>query len=140
MDISPISDMPNLSKRLGQAGTARVSAAMLDDTNYRKRRGQIENTIIDNMQTRKPSDKGPVPDLISGVASSASPGDKPLNVSCLYVLLQCLEVIDTRRVMNIFKINERQARRYVSACKVILPHLEKHFNQEELYVPDITYH
>lgn len=66
-------------------------------------------------------------DILYGAASVASGGNQPLNMSRLQVLLECMPIINTREVQLMMNIDERQARRYVAAARIAIPHLQKFF-------------
>lgn len=130
MDILPISEMPNLMKRLGKSGTDRIRAANTDMSSYRSTRHTFKNTVIQEMQCRHSGQRGEVSDIINGVAQNNDGGDKPLNAARLYVIFQCLENIDSRRVSRICDLGPKQASQYVRACRIALPYLEKYFNKD----------
>lgn len=140
METLPISELPSLKKRLGKVGIARINAAMLDDSNFRKTRNTIQNTVINLMQFRGPRDNDAIADYISGLANNESHGQKPLNRGYIYILLQCLDCITTRHVMKVLDLGENQARRYVRACKQAIPYIEKHLNEGNLYEPELSIH
>lgn len=128
MDILPIESMPNLSKRLGKAGCDRIRAGQLTRNSQTSR--SLKNTVKLQMQGFQPGHPGDLSDILTGAARSQSDGDKSLNIERLYVLFQCLEYIDTKAVMKITQLAERQARRYVAACRLALPYLEKYFRKD----------
>lgn len=132
MDISPISEMPSLMKRLGKSGVDRIKASTIDTSAYRDSRHTLTNTIQKEMQRCYVNQYGKVSEIISNVAQNTD-GDKPLNISRIYVLFQCLGKIDTRRVARICDLSDTQAREYVRACRIALPYLEKYFNKEPDY-------
>lgn len=129
-----------LKKRLGKVGEARIRAFTLDDSNFRKTRNTVHNTVQEKMQFRDPTDICPISDFISGLAASETTGIRPLNRGYIYVLLQCLETITTRHVMRVLELSESHSRRYVRACKLAIPYIEKHLNKEDLYDPEISIH
>lgn len=94
----------------------------------------IENTVIDEMQGRNPSDTFcGVSDIVAGVCRLDHYGQKhrntPLSQNRVYNILKSMEIINTREVMAMCGFGERQARYYVKACEIIIPKLEDHFEE-----------
>ncbi|MCM2973796.1 hypothetical protein [Larsenimonas suaedae] len=126
----PISQMPFLSERLGAVRCARIG--YLDRMNPWRQAGatNLKNTVIDLMQGRRPTDVAcPVSDVIGGISrlnhANGKDNYRPLSMTRLYTILQCMPLINTREVMTMFDVGDRQARRYVKACKLIIKCLEK---------------
>lgn len=77
-------------------------------------------------------------DIIEGVARldwDSKPSDSPLKSSPLSVRKLCLilssqEEISTKEICSSFDMKERHARRYMQACKLMMPYLEKSIPNE----------
>ncbi len=140
----PIDEMPNLKRRLGRGRSAQIRAGYVDSEEGERldksntsdipkrsnREKRIENTVQDAMQERAVSDIGcPTSDVLAGIANldhhSQKERNLPLNKISLYVILQELEVISTRNVKDLLDVGHRQAQKYVKACGVALPFLER---------------
>ncbi|MCK2047059.1 hypothetical protein [Chromohalobacter moromii] len=140
----PIDEMPCLKRRLGRGRSAKIRAGHIDsqegerldksntsDTPKRSNREKrIENTVQDAMKERAVGDIGcPASDVIAGIANldhhSQKERNLPLNKISLYVILQELEVISTRNVKGLLDVGHRQAQKYVKACGIALPFLER---------------
>lgn len=95
----------------------------------------LSNTIIDYIG--KTTIYGLYPywalDIIEGVARldwDSKPADSihkssPLSVKKLCLILSSQEEINTKEISLSFDIQERHARRYMQACKLMMPYLEK---------------
>ncbi len=131
-----IDEMPSLKARLGKAGTDRIryhEESSGEDT-VSKRGKNVENTVLFEMQGRTPSDPYcGVSDVIAGVARLDHHNQKhrntPLSMNRMYAILQVMESITTEGVMKMLSVGERQARKYVRACEISIPFLEKHFEE-----------
>lgn len=123
-------DTPNLQKSLGVKYDKVRHAQIGVDRPFGK---NVENTIQFEMQYVNPNDTHcSVNDAIVGVALTGAVGNsKPLSVTRLYSILQTLENINTRTVSVMCDLSERQARKYVQACRIVLPVLEKTFDENE---------
>lgn len=127
--IASIDDMPNLKAKLGKARTDRIRYVGQQDTRKQKYATNLHNTIIGPMQFIKPHDRGcRVTDILTGVSRMDTKGRHPLSVDRLFNILQCVTTINTREVMTMMAVDNRQAQRYVRAIKVALPMLEAHFD------------
>ena len=118
--------MPLLAARLGKSGCDRVRAATVSLPKYKSKSG-FENSILSEMQTVSVS-SFKVSDILMGIATICG-NQQPLNISRIFVLLQCLDYIDTRRVSKVTELGERSSRDYVKACRMAIPHLQKLFKQ-----------
>ncbi|WP_275287201.1 hypothetical protein [Halomonas elongata] len=140
----PIDEMPNLKRRLGRGRSAQIRACYMgsqkgerldksNSSNIPKRSNRekrIENTVLDDMKGRAVGDIGcPASDVIAGIANldhhSQKERNLPLNKISLYVILQELEIISTRNVKGLLDVGHRQAQKYVKACGIALPFLER---------------
>lgn len=129
--ITPIEDLPTLSKRLGKRKVKRIQYAQSGGNQARKRGKNLENTVIEFMQGKGVGDPFcPINDVIAGVARldhyGHSDRDIPLSQSNLYMIFQCLESINTQAVMDLLKLSERQAQVYCRACRLIHTQITKH--------------
>lgn len=128
---------PNLTKSMG-VKYDKVRHAQ-QPLGYDKPFGKnVVNNLTDKMWDKSPSDTFcSVNDAIVGVALSGSVGSsKPLNVTRLYNILQCLENVNTRTVGVMCGLSERQARKYVQAVRIVIPVLVKTFenDQEDVFL------
>ena len=95
----------------------------------------LSNTVIDYIG--KTTAYGLYPywalDIIEGVARldwDSKPTDStlkssPLSVKKLCLILSSQEEINTKEISLSFDIQERHARRYMQACKLMMPYLER---------------
>lgn len=128
-EIPSIDEMPNLKARLGKARTDRIRYAGQADPTKQPRSTNLHNTILEPMQyvsLHRPGCK--VTDILTGTAWLDPNQAKPLSVDRLFTLFQCAPVINTREVMKMMAVDQRQAQRYVRAAKFALPHLEASFS------------
>jgi hypothetical protein len=129
MYIAPIEEMVNLSRRLGNSGIDRIRYAGKADTSRQPGATNLPNTVLKHMQSVRPNDPGcPVGELIDAAARLDSNNSKPLNVNRLYNILQCIEMINTREIITMTDLGDKQARKYLRAIKFVLPFLERHFS------------
>ena len=138
-----LDEMTNLKKRLGKAGCDRAQYANVADESVPKRGTNIPNTVIDQMQGRGPSDSFcGANDIIFGMARLDHQGNKgrdvPLSTSRLYNILQIMPNINAREVKKMLNVGDRQAQKYVKACKIMMPFLEEYFDiyGDEVVVDD----
>ena len=131
MSPYPIDTMSNLSARLGKARVDRIRYVNHASTERLHKSTNIPNTLIELMQTKEPYAHGCwVDDIIQGVARlehhQTTGGSKPLSVSRLYNILQCVELINTRELMALMNVEQRQAQKYLKAIKLIMFHINRH--------------
>ena len=128
-EILPIDEMPHLMARLGKARVDRIRYVGQEDTTHHKHATNIKNTVIHQMQFVSPHRPGcAVTDILTGVAYMDTNQKLPLSVDRLFNVFQCISLVNTREIMAMMDIGERQARRYLRAVKFALPHLEKVFS------------
>lgn len=134
--IYSIDEMPSLKERLGKAGTDRIRHYEKEGGKepQSKRGKNVKNTVLAEMQGRKPSDPFcGVSDVIAGVSRldhhSQAHRNIPLSMNRMYAILQVMENITTEGVMSTLSLGERQARKYVRACEITIPFLEDHFGE-----------
>ena len=123
-----IDEMPILKECLGKAGTARIRYHQeKPDSSLQRGYKNIPNILLQFMQDKQPNDPGCwVDDIVQGVARADEGSRQGLNVELLYVLLQCLELINTREVMKMLQVDKRQAQKYVKAIQLIIVNIERH--------------
>ena len=124
-NVPPIDEMPALKERLGKARTDRIRYAQNGDPQPAKRGVNLTNTVITAMQfvsLHKPGCR--ITDVLTGIARLDC-SRIPLSVDRLFALFQCLPILNTREISVMTGLNERQARRYMQAVKIALPHLEQ---------------
>lgn len=139
MKTRPISEMSNLAKRLGKSGVERIQYHQKRDTSYAKGCTNVDNTVLQQMQYCHPNrPSNTVDDLLSGAATNFSNGNRPLNLNRLYTILQTMPVVNTREVIKLADISERQAQAYVRAIKFVLPYLEEHFRTDDEDVYEVS--
>lgn len=128
-EIHPIDAMPSLSKRLGKSRVDQIRATERPLPRSRGSRS-LNNPIQANMLCliKEPRQ---ISDIVVGVCRN-SDTDSSLNHKRLIVLLKTLDQIDTRRVQHVTGLGERQAQRYVQACRMAIPHIEKHFEMNPI--------
>jgi hypothetical protein len=131
--------MRNLALRLGKAKVDRIRYVTLQNTQRLAKSQNIDNTVMRLMQFKEPyADDCYVDDIVQGIArldhQMTKGVSKPLNVSRLYNVLQCMPLINTREVMAMMDIDTRQAQKYVKACKLVIFHIHRHNAQQELAV------
>ena len=134
--IYNIDEMPSLKERLGKARTDRVRHYERESGKepQSKRGKNVKNTVLAEMQGRKPSDPFcGVSDVIAGVArlDHHNQGHRniPLSMNRMYTILQVMENITTEGVMRTLSLGERQAQKYVRACEITIPFLEEYFEE-----------
>lgn len=124
--VWPIDSMPNLTARLGKAGTDRIRYTGLADASPLKGSRNIPNTLIGFMQDRELGAPGCwVDDIVQGVARLDYGNAVPLSAARLYNILQCVEMINTREVMKLMNVEIRQAQKYIKAARLILVMIER---------------
>lgn len=133
MRVRPISQMLNLQRSLGKARTDRVRYVTLQNTSRLAKSQNIENIHLQLMQYKDPHAIGCyVDDIVQGIARldhQMTKGiSKPLSVSRIYNILQCMPLINTREVMAMLDVDTRQAQKYVKACKLVIFHITRHNN------------
>ena len=125
--------MLNLQRSLGKARTDRVRYVTLQNTSRLAKSQNIDNIHLDLMQYKEPHDTSCyVDDIVQGIARldhQMTKGiSKPLSVSRMYNILQCMPLINTREVMAMLDVDTRQAQKYVKACKLVIFHITRHNN------------
>ena len=124
--------MPCLKARLGKARTDRVRYTGNADPTHQRCATNIPNTVISEMQFKRPTDYGcTISDTIYGAAHIDSGNSLPLSVNRIYNVLQSIELINTREVMVMMAIDKRQAQRYVRAIKFVMPYLTSIINSDK---------
>lgn len=136
MKIYSIDEMPNLKKQLGTAGCDRIRGHMLYPHRRQFRARNIQNTVIEGMQFRKPSDPGcRIADVLTGLARSCSHGEKPLNTLRVYSMLQTLELINNNNVMRMMQVSKQTAGDYVKVAQLAIPFIEQILNSGDNVEP-----
>lgn len=136
MQVSPIDQMPTLVATLGRARMERIRYISICNTTPQPRSQNLENTVLDFMQFKQPYDvQCPVDDIIQGIArldhQMTTGVSKPLSVTRMYNILQCMPLINTREVMAMLDVEVRQAQKYVKACKLALFHINRHIKSKQ---------
>lgn len=104
----------------------------------------MPNEIIDHMQGRGAGDSFcEINDIVAGVSRlehySGKKGDSiPLSQQSIYMILRCVENINTREIMDLLDIGERQAQVYARAARLAHTMILRQMNtQEEINDPVI---
>jgi hypothetical protein len=131
MPFDNIDAMPLFSAHLGKSRVDRIRYSRVMNTQRQPRARNIDNTLMDFMQRHQPhAENCPIDDIIQGIArldhQQTTGGSKPLSVNRLYNILQCMPVINTREVMAMMVIEERQAQKYIKAIKLVMFHINRH--------------
>lgn len=134
-----VSDLPNLRKSLGKYHQEKIEYE--HDPTPVKRGNNINNTVLYQMQGRRPSDSFcEVNDVIAGVCRLDNYNQKhrniPLSQNRVYNILQCMEIINTREIQKMTGLGDRQARVYLRAVELIVNRLEKHFEESGDFLED----
>ena len=135
--IKPVEEMSNLAKRLGKTRVDRIRYAGKNDPSHQKGSTNIKNTVLKEIQyygSRTPSN--PVDDYIVGAANLDTSSREPLNITRIYNILQTMPLVNTREIMKLADISERQSQKYLRAVKFIMPHLEAYFAGVDTEYPD----
>jgi len=125
------SDLKNLRKSLGDK-SAKVKFH-LEDADRPVKRNCIVNSVLYDMQGRRPSDTFcSVNDAIIGACSLTDRlTDKALKATTVYLILQTIHNISTKTIQCMFGMSDRQARKYVQICRILMPVLENTFQKFE---------
>lgn len=124
----PLDSMPHLVERLGKGRAARIRALKPQSFSHLPRLRSFLNPVFEKLRfLDQAAVDSRVDDIIQGVARldhyQGRDSDKPLNIDCLFAILQCLPEISTPAIMQILNLGERQARVYLKATKLIIKHL-----------------
>lgn len=123
----PIDQMPALCARLGKAGVDRIRYANIADSSPQPRSRNIPNGLLAFMQDKEIGHPTCwVDDIIQGVVRLDYGNSVPLSASRLYNILQCVEMINTREVMKLMNIEQRQAQKYIKATKLAMSMIHRH--------------
>lgn len=129
MDILPIDQAIHLKNHLSKDRIARIRYHQLGTGQRQPGAVNIDNHLLQQMQTVEMNTGSAVEDVLYGLAQSNGNG-RPLNVGYLFVILQCMEVINSRQVQLALQVSQRQAQKYVQTVRVALPFLTKLLHQE----------
>jgi hypothetical protein len=120
----PIDKLPNLIERLGKAETARIRYAQKGTGRRQPGAQNIINTIraelCEGDNYRIPPE---VDDILTAAVQQERHTTKPLSIRVLYVILQCVPIINSREIQLMLNVTPRQAQRYVKALRFALPFL-----------------
>lgn len=123
----PIEEMPALCARLGKARVDRIRYSSIADSSPLPRSRNIHNSLLQFMQGKQVGDPGCwVDDIVQGVVRLDYGNSLPLSASRLYNILQCVEMINTREVMKLMNIEQRQAQKYIKATKLAMTMIHRH--------------
>lgn len=107
----------------------------LKTSNAGRKPTMLTNTVVEYIGKTTPYGLYPywALDIIEGVARldwDSKPSDSPLkssplSVNKLCIIMSSMEDISTKEISTAFGMKERHARRYMQACKLMMPYLEK---------------
>jgi hypothetical protein len=123
LQVPNIDSLPGFKKHLGKARAARIRYAQKGTFRRQPCAKNIENTVIEQMQYLESIDGHPIEDILCGFAR-ANHDSKPIGVSSLVTILQCMPIINTREIQLMFDISDRQARKYLQVISASLPFIE----------------
>ena len=130
MDEFDVSRFPHLTERLGKARTARIRYAHKGTGKRQPAATNIQNPILQQMQTIELGRGHAVEDILYGLSHSTD-SDRPLGVGSLFAILQCMTTINSREIGIMFDISERQARKYMKVIKTAIPFIQRTLNLKE---------
>lgn len=128
MDAVPLIDeFPRLCASLGKARTDRVrNHQTTKQTIGGSRTRWLQNPHQYFLESLQGAYENPdVDDILTGVVRANLDGDTPLSVDRLFVLLACNKRISTDLIMATMKLDQRQARRYMAAARLVIFHLTR---------------
>lgn len=124
--IRPLSEMPNLSKRLNKGRQAQVRASYTPLALRPLRAKVTENPVQDQLQGYSfPGLPTEVQDAILGAARNCSDGSKSLDVDCILACYQTLPEFYTNNIAKFLDCSERNARKYLQAIRISNTFLKK---------------
>lgn len=135
-----LDELPVLKERLGKIKAAKLEYSIRPPHDGGPKRSnrekRVTNTVLEAMQGRDLRAAGcPISDILAGIARLDHHSQKdrniPLGTIKLYTILQCLEVITTRGVMELLDVGKRQAMLYVRACELAIPYIDAVVSEEE---------
>jgi hypothetical protein len=134
-----LEELPTLRKSLGKYQEEKIMYH--HDPTPVKRGQNVYNTVIAEMQCRRPSDAFcAVNDIIAGICRLDHYNQKhrniPLSQNRMYNILQSMEVINTREIKKMTGLSDRQSQIYLRACKIAIEHLDKHFREHGDFLED----
>jgi hypothetical protein len=133
LQIPDIDSLPTLKKRLGKARTARIRYAQKGTGRRQPCATNIENTVIKEMN-KYATRNGPVEDVLYGFAM-AHDDSRPIGVSSLIAILECMPIINTREIQRMLDVSDRQAMKYLRVIRSSLPHIERTFAKQKANTP-----
>lgn len=139
MKIQQIDEMDNLKTQLGKRGTERIRYHQNRGQSVPKNSYDLVNTVIYDMQHLKPNTPcNTVDDLLTGACRNFG-NRQDLNLNRLYLIFQTIPIINTKEVVKMTGLSERQASTYVRAARFTLPFLLDYFldGQWEEYEVDV---
>ena len=125
-----ISDYPNLCESLGKAGTDKIRFHSLFKGPTSARERLIENPHREYLQWHDLATESAIDDILSGLANLGTSTEKPVSAKRLLVILQSTNRISSGLIEIALDVDQRQARRYMAACKLATFHITKHRNSK----------
>lgn len=132
-----LNDYPSLKKALSAEKRERIQIHTYGvHTPSSNRERFVQNPFHHMFEWVGFGEDGDVNDLVTAATRADSNKDGNLKAARVYALLASSGQISTQFVMGVYDLEERQARRYVAACKLAIYLLKRHFfKQVEVTVP-----
>lgn len=132
-----LTDFPTLSAHLKGEKRARIEVHLVGPYKPSSARERsVQNPHVDRLKHLDFKDAGGIHDLVIGVCRADLASKNPLRPTRVFTLLASQKQLSTAYIANAFGLDDRQARRYMAACKLSIMLLSRHFWQQEVdYVP-----
>lgn len=136
-NLPQIDLMKSLVARLGKTKVDRIRYHQRGRNSRQSGAVNIINELLEEVRhISHDSVPAPIADVLYGAAALDQPGtDKPLSWLRLLNIFQCMAIINSREIQVMMNISPRQARRYMVAVRVAMPHLvrvvRKPYGEEE---------
>lgn len=128
-----LNDFPVLSAHLKGEKRARIEvhlAGPYKPSSARER--AVQNPHVDRLSNIDFDEVGAINDLIVGVCRAEHSSGQYLRASRVFTLLASQKQLSTAYIANAFGLDDRQARRYMAACKLSILMLSKYFWRREV--------
>jgi hypothetical protein len=132
-----LTDFPNLSAHLKGDKRARVELHLAGPYKpFSARERVVANPHIEKFAKLTFGTSGAEADIIVGVCRAEQSSGNGLSAARVFALMASAPKLSTAYIANAFGLDDRQARRYMAACKLAILLLARHFvKQEEVTVP-----
>ncbi|TKW65241.1 MAG: hypothetical protein DI616_16075 [Paracoccus denitrificans] len=128
-----IQDFPALKAQLSNEKLAKImihTTGPYQPSSARER--SVTNPHTERLSGISLSDDSGVDDIVNGSCRAEQSSDGDLKRSYVFALLASSKRISTPYIMKTLGLTERQARRYMAACKLAIQQLTRHFNSLEV--------